>query len=113
MKVKITFLVFVNLLFFLLPCFFAVYVNAQPQTLYFDNQGTYRTARFQKAGVSVTPEVNVSLLNLLNLNGLGVVGGTDDSTLDPGESLLFQFSSPVTNVSYSVQFGANGDGDFS
>jgi hypothetical protein len=113
MKVKITFLVFVNLLFFLLPCFFAVYVNAQPQTLYFDNQGTYRTARFQQAGVSVTPEVNLPLLGLLNLNGVGVVGGSSDTTLDPGESLLFRFSSPATAVSYFVGWAFNGDGDLS
>jgi hypothetical protein len=83
------------------------------QTLYFDNQGTYRTARFQQAGVSVTPEVNLPLLGLLNLNGVGVVGGSSDTTLDPGESLLFRFSSPATAVSYFVGWAFNGDGDLS
>jgi hypothetical protein len=86
-------------------------VNAQGETVNFGGLGTYRTARFQQPGLSLTPEVNLPLLNVLNFNGLGVVGGTHDTTLDPGESVLFSFSSLATDVSYSVQFGSDGDTD--
>ncbi len=96
---------------FLILAFMSVPVATHAETVTFHDRGTYRTARFQQMSVSVTPEVNLPLLGLLDLNGLGVVGGSSDTTLDPGESFFFQFSTPATAVSYFVGLGVNGDGD--
>ena len=93
------------------PLLAVICSDALGETINLGGQGTFHTAVFRQAGLTVTPEVNVPLLNLLNFNGLGVVGGTHETTLDPGESVFFQFSTPATGVSYSVQFGSDGDTD--
>jgi len=60
----------------------------------FDDKGTFQTSNWQKDGVAITGS---SALQFLDLNGIGVVGG-EDNTLDPGESLTFSFAAPVAFV---------------
>jgi hypothetical protein len=111
MKTRMKVLIFANLLFFLPVCSFTAYVSAQPTSITFADKGTVSTGDFRVAGVTVTPEVNLPLLNLVQWNGLGVVGGTLDSVIDAGESVLFAFDGAATGVSYFVQFAQESDGD--
>lgn len=61
--------------------------------------------------LSATPELNPPVLKLTQWNGLGVVGGTLDSVVDAGESVLFALDQASTEVSYFVQFAQDSDGD--
>ena len=61
----------------------------------FTNKGTFTAPSYSEQGLTVSASTGVGLLNL---NGIGVVGGTSDSLVDPGESLLFDFDFGVSNV---------------
>lgn len=50
-------------------------------------------------------------LNLLNFNGLGVVGGLFNNTVDSNEWVRFDFATSATVVSYFVGSAGNQDGD--
>jgi hypothetical protein len=80
-------------------------------TVGFGALGTFRTSVLDQSGLHLTPGVGMPLAYFVNANGVGVVGGSGDSTLDPDESLLFSFTSPVSGVSYSVQFATDADAD--
>jgi hypothetical protein len=82
-----------------------------PQTVDLTGLGSYQSTMVQQSGLTISAEVSQSLVNVLQWNGVGVVGGTSDNSLDPGESLLFRFAPPVTAMSYVVQFGQDVDGD--
>lgn len=84
---------------------------AQPATVDFHDLGNVSTARFQQSSLAADPELNPPLLNFVQFNGMGVVGGTLDSAVDVGEAVLFSFDQPATAVSYYVQFAQNTDGD--
>ncbi len=44
---------------------------------------------------------------MLNFNGLGIVGGTNEFFVDTNEFVNFAFASPTTDITYSV--GTNGN----
>jgi hypothetical protein len=87
------------------------YNSGSPVTIGFHDKSTVSTAGFRDSGLTVTPELNPPLLHFVDFNGLGVVGGTTDTAVDAGESVLFAFDAPATGVSYFVQFAQNVDGD--
>ncbi|MEX6632162.1 VPLPA-CTERM sorting domain-containing protein [Hyphococcus lacteus] len=86
----------------------AAIVGAQAATVNFADLPTSTTPELFFDGGSVTGSADVQVLNF---NGIGIVGGPFDSTVDGNESMAFSFSAPVNNVSYSVQFAGNSDGD--
>ncbi|MFV2058332.1 MAG: hypothetical protein ACC707_17840 [Thiohalomonadales bacterium] len=75
----------------------------------FSNIGTFTTSLLDLGNVAIagTP----GNINVLNLNGLGVVGGSSDVNVDSGESIAFSFNRPALIVSYSVSSAGNGDAD--
>lgn len=80
-----------------------------PISMDFTNQGTFQTATIMRDGLLITGS---NTLNVLNLNGLGVVGGVNDSVIDGNEFVVFTFPDrPATEVSYSVQTAGNQNGD--
>lgn len=48
---------------------------------------------------------------MLNLNGLGVIGGASNSTTDGSEALHFEFLVPVVDAAYNVGVANNLDAD--
>jgi hypothetical protein len=86
-------------------------VGAQVVTIDFFDKGTVSTANFRESTLASTPELNRPLLSFTEWNGLGVVGGTLDSAVDAGESVLFALDLPATGVSYYVQFAQDSDSD--
>lgn len=82
--------------------------NAE-ETANFQNLGTFQTPSLTVGSVTVTGS---NLVNVLNLNGLGIVGGAFDSTIDPGETISFSFAGPASNVRVVVSCAAGDrDGD--
>ncbi|MCQ9376270.1 hypothetical protein NMQ14_18650 [Methyloversatilis sp. XJ19-13] len=60
----------------------------------FTEQGTFQAESFQQGPLTITGS---DQLNFLQLNGLGIVGQIDHA-IDPGEFVVFSFSSPVNFV---------------
>jgi EGF-like domain len=81
-----------------------------PFTLDYTNRGTSTTAMITDSppGVIVT---SAGTIQILNLNGLGVVGGASDSSVDGSEHLDVTLTNPARAVSYFVGFASNLDGD--
>jgi Notch-like protein len=59
-------------------------------------------------GVRVTGSANI---NVLNLNGLGIVGGVNSNTIDGAEWIEFEFDHPSASTQYFVPSAGNQDGD--
>jgi hypothetical protein len=100
---------------FVLVAAFLVFVWAErvyahpPTVADYTALGSFQTSSLDSGGIVVTGSANV---NVLNLNGLGVVGGIFDDTIDGSEFLKFSFSSGVAlEVSYEVSSAGNQDGD--
>jgi hypothetical protein len=71
--------------------------------------GTFKTTSLNLDGLTVTGSDSV---NVLNFNGLGVVGGLEDNTVDGTESLRFSFNGKVaTDISYFVGMAGNSNGN--
>lgn len=80
-----------------------------PVTVDYTNQGTFRTVSLAVAGVTVTGSDSV---NVLNLNGLGIVGGSFNNDVDGTESIHFAFSAPAAAaISYHVLAAGNLNGN--
>lgn len=81
-----------------------------PFTVDYTNRGTSTPAAIDDVppGVHVTGS---STINVLNLNGLGVVGGASDVTVDGAEFLDVTLDRPSTATRYSAPFAGNLDGD--
>ncbi len=80
-----------------------------PATVTYDDQGTFQTPSLSLGGLTVTGSANV---NLLNLNGIGIVGGQFDRDIDGTEWIRFDVDAGVAiDVSYLVQIAGNLDGD--
>lgn len=75
----------------------------------FANRGTFVSAELDEGDVTIVGAPGN--INVLNLNGLGVVGGTGDSIVDDGESLTYTFNRPAAAVSYFVPAAGNGNGN--
>lgn len=73
---------------------FPVAATAASVRVDFDDKGTFQTSSWKKSGLEITGS---SMVQFLDLNGIGVVG-QEDNMLDPGESLTFSFAAPVEFV---------------
>ncbi|MBU1411410.1 hypothetical protein KKC22_07805 [Myxococcota bacterium] len=60
------------------------------------------------AGITVTGS---NTINVLNLNGLGIVGGISNSTIDGTEWIDFEFDHPSASTQFHVPSAGNNDGD--
>src|ERR1044071_660942 len=84
-------------------------------TVSFTSLGTFTTTNLQTGGVTVTAESSPGVsgtVNVLNFNGLGVVGGVFNDTLDSTEALRFQFDNGLaTTISYYVTSAGNQNGN--
>lgn len=74
----------------------------QGVTIAYDNLGTFTSFSYTTSGVTV---IGSNTLNFLNLNGLGVVGGSDSIRVDPAgaspdESLDFFADGPDSFASF-------------
>lgn len=79
-------------------------------TVDYSDDGTFQTAAID----TVPPGVHVTssgTINVLNLNGVGVLGGFSDTTIDGGESISFAFDQPSASTTYVVAAAVNLDGD--
>ncbi len=74
----------------------------------FKNQGTFVTVLLDDDELAVTAFPGD--VNVLNFNGLGVVGGSND-VVEAGEALTFSFSEPAFSVSYVVPAAGNTNND--
>ena len=64
-------------------------------TVSFTDDGTFTAPSFSESGLTVSATTGVGLLNL---NGIGVIGGLSDSFVEPLETLTFEFPAPVVDV---------------
>ncbi|PJK29735.1 hypothetical protein CVT23_11900, partial [Minwuia thermotolerans] len=69
------------------------------KTLDLSSLGSFNTPSLDLDGVTVTGSANV---NVLNSNGIGVVGGSSSSFFDIGERLDFDFDHLAVNVQLSI-----------
>jgi hypothetical protein len=81
-----------------------------PTQIDYTNDGTFTAPMLydNPPGVQVTGS---NLVNVLNLNGLGIVGGVNNNTIDGAEFIEFQFDHPSTATQYFVPSAGNQDGD--
>lgn len=82
----------------------------QPAVVQYDALGTFQTDTLVQGGLTATGSNTV---NVLNLNGLGVVGGLSDNTIDgTTESLKFVVDAGAAiDVSYFVQIAGTTNPD--
>lgn len=85
---------------------------AQTESINFKALGTFTTPAFISGHLTITADdgTNPALVNMLNLNGMGVVGNAD-SMVDGIEAVHFSYDVPVIDVAYTVFVANNGDGD--
>ncbi len=69
----------------------------------FTNRGSF-TAQYIEDGKLIVSGSNT--LNVLQLNGIGVVAGVDDTAIEVGESVIFEIAPPATHLVLIPQFGA-------
>ena len=86
---------------------------AQNHVVNFTTLGTFTTPSLDIGLLQLTADDGAApaLVNVLNFNGLGVVGGPSSSMCDATEALHFTFASPVVDVRYAVFVANNGDAD--
>ena len=72
----------------------------------FTTLGNLNQPSLTVGSLTVTGSANVVALFAL---GLGIAGGIGDSSLDPGETVIFSFASPVSNVRIDGQCDGTGD----
>ncbi|MHC5212033.1 MAG: hypothetical protein ACYTG2_15045 [Planctomycetota bacterium] len=79
----------------------------------FKTQGTVTTSTLSIGLVDITADDGVlpAQVHMLNLNGIGVVGGAADTTTDGSEALHFTFETLVSDAAYHVGLGNNLDAD--
>lgn len=79
----------------------------QAATVDFTDDGTLSVSSYSQDGVTVTGSGDI---NFLNLNGLGIVGGSFDNTVDGDEWIKFAFDMPAQNVSYWIASAGQSGG---
>ena len=88
---------------------------SRAETIDFKSMGSFTTPDLIGTNFSITAESSpgvVGQVNVLNFNGLGVVGGSNNFFIDGQEALIFQFTeSPVAGLSLFSQSLGNGNGD--
>jgi hypothetical protein len=87
--------------------------SGQNHFINFTTLGTFTTPTLNNGHLALSADDGAApaLVNVLNLNGLGVVGGDWDNMTDSDEALHFDFDTPVTEVIYTVFVANNQDGD--
>ncbi|MCH9687072.1 MAG: hypothetical protein K0V04_36895 [Deltaproteobacteria bacterium] len=95
---------------FVCPCTAGPDGEPAPLLVSYTNLGSFTSGQLydELPGITVTGS---TMINVLNLNGLGVVGGTSDSILDTNEWLDFRFDMPSAVTSYFVPIAGNVDLD--
>jgi hypothetical protein len=68
--------------------------SAAAETVDFRDNGIFSTAVLTEGNVTVTGSANIRG----HVTGLGISGGVDALSLDPGETMTFSFATPVTDV---------------
>ena len=82
-------------------------LGSEAATVDFRDDGTFTSPSYSEGGVTVTGSGDIYSLNL---NGLGVVGGNFDNTIDSGEWIRFSFDTPAENISYWVTSAGQAGG---
>lgn len=82
--------------------------GSTPIEIDYGNLGTFTTASLAEAGVTVTGSADV---NVLNFNGLGIVGGDSDNSVDGAELIDFDLGVSRSSVSYTVNSTGNLNGN--
>jgi len=73
----------------------------------FDNLGpTFTTTELVKPDLKVTGS---NTINVIQFNGLAIVGGCSDGVIDEPESITFTFNQPVANILLTVNPLGKGD----
>ena len=85
---------------------FAATGETQATTVSFTGMGTYQTATLIKDGVTVTGSADINVQDIL---GLGIVGGTSDIVVNFGESITFSLGLSASDVEVGFIF-AGGSG---
>ena len=80
--------------------------NAAAETVDFTDNGTFPTTFLIEGNVTVSGS---SIIFILNGAGIGIVGGADNTLVDPGETISFAFTNPVSNVITELAFGRFGN----
>ena len=71
--------------------------------------GTFQAPSVTEAGVIATGSGDI---NVLEFNGLGIVGGDFDIRVETGETIRFDFDGfQADGVTYHISYAGNGDGD--
>lgn len=87
-------------------------VQGPPTQVSYTSMGTFVAPMLYNnpPGITVTGS---NAINVLNLNGLGIVGGVNNNTIDGAEWIEFSFDSPsnAVNTSYFVSSAGNQNGD--
>lgn len=95
-----------NTLFVILCTCINQQASAAPVTIHLHEQITHTALNFSQGGVHISsPDGN---LNFLNMNGVGVNSGG----LSPGETLLFSFNAPTSDISLSTNSAGSLSFDF-
>ena len=95
-------------------CVATVIVSAPLPTAAFTGLGSFTAPQLNVGGVIVTADDGMSPadVNVTALNGLGVVGGAANISVDSSEALHFAFAGVLpTSVSYSVASAGNRNGN--
>jgi hypothetical protein len=94
-------------------CEASVSVVAPPPAADFTDLGSFTTAQLDVGEVIVTADDGsaAAAINVLDGNGLGVVGGVGDAAVDSTEALRFEFETAPALVSYSVASASNLNGN--
>jgi EGF-like domain len=81
-----------------------------PTQIDYTNDGTFTAPMLydDPPGVRVTGS---NLINVLNLNGLGIVGGVNNNTIDGNEFIDFEFDHASASTQYFVPSAGNQDMD--
>ena len=103
----------------LLPCVGLLSLAAVPLsgaasvTVDFSSMGTVTTPvlNFPDGNITGANSGGPADVHMLNLNGLGIVGGGSNSTVDGTERMRFQFSALVDSTRYFVQLANNLNGN--
>ncbi len=75
--------------------------------------GTQNTAALAVKDVVVTGDSGIAPANvyMLNLNGLGTVGGVSDTLVDVSEALHFSFTTLVNDATFNIGIASNLNGN--
>jgi hypothetical protein len=93
----------------LIPVLLVPATSRAQTTVDFTSMGTFQVAELHAGGLTATGSADIYVLNL---NGLGIVGGYTETYVDGNEVVTFRFDAgAAVQVSYFVSAAGNLDGD--